>query len=39
MKKIGFCFLIYDEIVLEELWNIFFKNVNPENMGYTYILK
>ena len=33
MKKIGFCFLIYDEIVLEELWNIFFKNVNPEKYG------
>ena len=28
MKKIGFCFLIYDEIIHEELWNIFFKNVD-----------
>ena len=33
MKKIGFCFLIYDEIVLEELWNMFFKNVNPKKYG------
>ena len=30
MKKIGFCFLIYDVINLEELWNIFFKNVEPQ---------
>jgi len=28
MKKIAFCFLIYDIINHEELWNIFFKNVN-----------
>jgi hypothetical protein len=28
MKKIAFCFLIYDCIVNEELWNIFFKNVD-----------
>lgn len=28
MKKISFCFLIYDGINLEELWNIFFKNVD-----------
>lgn len=28
MKKIAFCFLIYDKINLEELWNIFFKNVD-----------
>ena len=27
IKKLGFCFLIYDKINLEELWNIFFKNV------------
>ena len=33
MKKIGFCFLIYDEIVLEELWNIFFKNVDIKKYG------
>ena len=33
MKKIGFCFLIYDEIVLEELWNTFFKNVDTEKYG------
>jgi hypothetical protein len=26
--KIGFCFLIYDTINLEEIWNIFFKNVD-----------
>lgn len=30
MKKIAFCFLIYDEINHEELWNIFFKNVDPQ---------
>ena len=28
MKKLAFCFLIYDEINLEELWNLFFKNVD-----------
>jgi hypothetical protein len=28
MKKIAFLFLIYDIINLEELWNIFFLNVN-----------
>ena len=28
MKKIAFCFLIYDIINNEELWNIFFKNVD-----------
>jgi hypothetical protein len=28
MKKIAFCFLIYDTINNEELWNIFFKNVD-----------
>jgi len=28
MKKIAFCFLIYDEINHEELWNIFLKNVD-----------
>jgi hypothetical protein len=27
--KIAFCFLIYDQINLEELWNIFFKGVDP----------
>ena len=27
-KKIAFCFLIYDEIDHEELWNTFFKNVD-----------
>jgi hypothetical protein len=27
IKKLGFCFLIYDKINLEKLWNIFFKNV------------
>ena len=30
MKKIAFCFLIYDEIVNEELWNIFFNNIDKE---------
>jgi hypothetical protein len=29
MSKIAFCFLIYDVINCEELWNIFFKNINP----------
>ena len=28
MKKIAFCFLIYDIINNEELWNIFFKNID-----------
>jgi len=28
MKKIAFCFLIYDNIHNEELWNLFFKNVD-----------
>ena len=28
MKKIAFCFLIYDEILNEEIWNEFFKNVD-----------
>ena len=28
MKKIAFCFLIYDGINLEEVWNTFFKNVD-----------
>lgn len=28
MKKIAFCFLIYDIINHEDLWNIFFNNVN-----------
>lgn len=30
MKKIAFCFLIYDEIAHEELWNDFFKDIDPE---------
>ena len=28
MKKIAFCFLIYDVINQEELWNIYFKNID-----------
>ena len=28
MKKKAFCFLIYDTINLEELWNLFFTNVD-----------
>jgi hypothetical protein len=28
MKKLAFCFLIYDVINNDELWNIFFKNVD-----------
>jgi hypothetical protein len=27
-KKIGFCFLIYDIINHEEIWNLFFKNID-----------
>ena len=30
MKKLGFCFLIYDVIHQEELWNLFFKNVSTD---------
>ena len=30
MKKIGFCFLIYDTIVHEELWNVFFENIDTK---------
>ena len=29
MKKIAFCFLIYDIINHEELWNLFFNNIDP----------
>lgn len=29
MRKIAFCFLIYDIINQEEVWNIFFKDVEP----------
>jgi len=28
MKKIAFCFLIYDQIIHEEFWNLFFKNID-----------
>lgn len=28
MKKLAFCFLIYDEINHEDLWNLFFKGVD-----------
>ena len=31
--KIAFCFLVYDEIINEELWNTFFKNVDTEKYG------
>ena len=30
MKKIAFCFLIYDYIECEELWNVFFSGVDKE---------
>ena len=30
MKKIAYCFLIYDIIECEELWNIFFEGVNKD---------
>jgi len=33
MKKLGFCFLIYDIINHEELWNQFFKHVDPAKYG------
>lgn len=36
MKKIAFCFLIYDVINCEELWNAFFTNVD-ENKYTIYI--
>jgi hypothetical protein len=29
MKKIAFCFLIYDCIINEDLWNTFFNNIDP----------
>ena len=29
MKKIAFCFLIYDSINHEEIWKLFFNNVDP----------
>jgi len=29
MKKLAFCFLIYDEILNEELWYNFFKDIDP----------
>lgn len=29
MKKVAFCFLIYDSIHHEELWNLFFSDVDP----------
>ena len=34
--KIAFCFLVYDNIVNEELWKIFFDNVNT-NKYHIYI--
>lgn len=36
MKKIAFCFLIYDTINHEELWNFFFENVD-KNKYQIYI--
>ena len=36
MKKIAFCFLIYDIIIHEEFWNIFFKDVDT-NLYNIYI--
>lgn len=36
MKKIAFCFLIYDEINNEDLWNIFFNNID-HNLYNIYI--
>jgi len=33
MKKLAFCFLIYDVINHEEIWNQFFKNVDPSRYG------
>lgn len=36
MKKIAFCFLIYDDINLEYFWYLFFKNINS-NLYNIYI--
>ena len=36
MKKIAFCFLIYDKINNEKLWKLFFKNI-PESKYSIYI--
>ena len=36
MKKIAFCFLIYDVINHEELWNLFFNNID-KNLYEIYI--
>jgi hypothetical protein len=36
MKKIAFCFLIYDVINHEELWNLFFNNID-KNLYDIYI--
>lgn len=33
MKKLGFCFLIYDIINFEELWYQWFKNVDPNKFN------
>jgi hypothetical protein len=33
MKKIGFCFLIYDIINHEELWKLFFDNIDKNKYG------
>ena len=30
MKKIAFCFLIYDKIYHEELWKLFFNHIDPQ---------
>jgi len=30
MKKIAFCFLIYDEFNHEDIWNLFFQNIPPD---------
>lgn len=30
MKKIAFCFLIYDEFNHEDIWNLFFKNISHD---------
>lgn len=36
MKKIAFCFLIYDVINHEELWNLFFNNID-RNLYEIYV--
>ena len=38
MKKIAFCFLVYDTINNEDLWELFFKNVDKNRVDYSVYL-